>query len=331
MKKKISVIIPVYNVEKYISRCIDSILNQSYNNIEIIIVNDGSIDKSGFICDEYSKKYNNIKVFHTENSGVSSARNLGIDNSEGEYITFVDPDDYIEKDMYKILYDLIIKSKSEIAMTSFYYIKENDVIEAEDNSNNLIIFTKEEALRLYFKREKPFDSCFLWNKLFKRDLFKEVRLDVELVIQEDSEVLIRLLNRINSIVYIGIPLYFYIIREGAATYGKISKNKLTTDISLLKIYRYTQEYLPAYSSVALSNYIICYFNIVIEIIKNYDEYGKCYEIIVRRLKDIYYEIMRDKKIVYKYKLHSTLILLNRKLYRLYIKTRIKKRGGDFNG
>ena len=108
MASKISVIIPVYNVEQYLEKCLDSILNQTYKNIEIILVNDGSIDKSGLICDEYSRKYNNIKVFHKENGGVSSARNLGIDNATGQYLAFIDPDDYIDVNMYEILVEKIL-------------------------------------------------------------------------------------------------------------------------------------------------------------------------------------------------------------------------------
>ena len=103
MNDMVSIIVPIYNSEKYLHACLDSIVSQTYKNIEIILVNDGSIDKSGVICDEYSRKYNNIKVFHKENGGVSSARNLGIDNATGQYLAFVDPDDYIDANMYEIL------------------------------------------------------------------------------------------------------------------------------------------------------------------------------------------------------------------------------------
>lgn len=322
MEEKISVIIPVYNVEKYISRCLDSILDQSYCNIEIIIVNDGSIDKSGLICDEYSKQYDNIKVFHKENSGVSSARNLGIDKASGKYIAFVDPDDYIDKNMYKILYKSLIESKSDIAMSSFSYIR-GDEIKDEDNTKDTIIFTKEEVLNRYFNGIKPFDSSFLWNKLFKKELFKEIRLDTELIIQEDTEVLLKIYNNIESIVYVGVPLYFYLIREGAATEGKISKGKLTTDISLFKIYKYTEENLPKYKSNALANYVMYYFNIIVEIIKNYEEYGEYYEILVKRFKKNYLKVLLDKNIIFKYKFHGTLIVLNKKLYKRYIESRVK--------
>ena len=322
MASKISVIIPVYNVEQYLEKCLDSILNQTYKNIEIILVNDGSIDKSGVICDEYSRKYNNIKVFHKENGGVSSARNLGIDNATGQYLAFVDPDDYIDPNMYEILVKKIVETNSDIAMCSFVYVKENENI-VEDNSDEIIIFDKEEVLSRYFNRVKPFNASFLWNKLFKRELFEKDRLDVELKIQEDTEVLLRIFNNISSIVYVGIPLYFYLIREGAATEGKISKGKLTTDISLFKIYKYTEENLPKYKSNALANYVMYYFNIIVEIIKNYEEYGEYYGILVKRFRKNYIRLLLDKNIMIKYKIHGALILLNKKLYKRYIESRVK--------
>ena len=323
MKEKISVIIPVYNVEKYIKRCLDSVINQTYKNIEVILINDGSLDNSGLICNEYAKKYNNIKVFHKKNGGVSSARNLGIDNSCGKYIAFVDPDDYIDKNMYKILHEKLIKSKCDISMVSFSYIKEGEIID-EDNSKVQIIFNKEEILDKYFNKIKPFDSSFLWNKLFKKNLFDNVRLDTELLIQEDTEILIRIFNKVNSIVYIGIPLYSYLIRKGSATEGRISKGKINTDISLLKIYEYTEKNIPRYKSIALSNYVICYFNIVVEIIKNYEEYGIYYVNVIKRLKKIYLKILINKNIMLKYKFHGGLILINKKLYKRYIENRINK-------
>ena len=328
MQERISVIVPVYNVEKYISKCLDSILNQTYKNIEIIIVNDGSTDKSGLICDEYAKKYDNIKVFHKKNGGVSSARNLGIDNSSGKYIAFVDPDDYIDENMYKILHEKLLQSKSDISIASFSYIKEDKIID-EDNSKVEIKFTKEEVLDGYFNKIKPFDLSFLWNKLFKKKLFEDVRLDTELVIQEDTEVLIRIFNKVTSVVYVGIPLYSYLIRKGAATEGSISKKKLSTDIALLKIYEYTEKNIPIYKSIALANYAMCYFNIIVEVIKNYEEYGVYYATIAKRLRKIYLKILMSKNMMLKYRFHGGLILLNKNLYKFYIEGRINKQlGGE---
>ena len=125
MEDLISVIVPIYNVEKYINRCIDSIIEQTYTNLEIILVDDGSTDNSGSICDEYAKKDNRIKVIHKENGGVSSARNVGLDTAIGQYITFVDSDDYIEKKYCEILLKTLKKQKADCVACGYNRIYKN--------------------------------------------------------------------------------------------------------------------------------------------------------------------------------------------------------------
>ena len=119
-EKLISVIIPVYNVEKYLRRCIDSVINQTYKNLEIIIVDDGSTDNSSNICDEYTNKDSRVKVVHKENGGLSSARNVGIELAKGDLIAFVDSDDYIELEMYEKLKENMDKYDSDIAICQYY-------------------------------------------------------------------------------------------------------------------------------------------------------------------------------------------------------------------
>lgn len=121
---KISIIVPIYNVEKYLSKCVDSILNQSFKDFELILVNDGSTDESGKICDAYSLKDKRIKVIHQSNKGVGSACNVGINCAIGEYIAFIDPDDYIHENMYEILYKASIKDEADIVICNFYLVDE---------------------------------------------------------------------------------------------------------------------------------------------------------------------------------------------------------------
>ena len=120
MKPLISIIVPIYNVEKYLSRCINSVLSQTFPDFELLLIDDGSTDKSGYICDGYAQKDSRIKVFHIENGGVSAARNYGLDNARGEWITFVDADDWIDKDMYYKLYNEAILSEADIVICDFY-------------------------------------------------------------------------------------------------------------------------------------------------------------------------------------------------------------------
>ena len=321
MEDKISVIIPVYNVEKYISRCLDSILNQSYKNVEIIIINDGSTDKSGLICDEYSKRYDNIRVFHKENGGVSSARNLGITVAKGEYITFADPDDFLNKDMYKILYDNAKNNNSDITICSVNEIREN-VIDTEDNTGKIIKYSREDAINGYFNDIYPFNHNYLWNKLFKREMFDEVKLNEKITYQEDSEVMIKLLNLSENIIYVGIPLYNYDLRLGSLSSGNISKSKITAERAFYSIYEYTKENICEYKDKALLKYISLVFNIVIEIIKSGDQYNDDYINIGYRIKEIYWQLIKTNSIPIKYKIHSTLIILSPRLYKIYIKNKL---------
>ena len=148
MEDLISIIIPVYKVEKYIYKCIDSVLNQTYKNLEIILVDDGSPDKCPEICEEYAKKDNRIKIIHKKNGGLSDARNAGLKVATGKYIGFVDSDDYIEKDMYQVLYNNIIKTNSDISIVNLKEVKENEIIENNvKDEQNTIEYTKLEGLK----------------------------------------------------------------------------------------------------------------------------------------------------------------------------------------
>ena len=144
--EKISIIIPIYNVKEYLKRCVDSVLNQSYKNIEVILIDDGSTDGSEKICDEYAKKDKRVVVVHQKNSGVSASRNKGIELATGKYIGFVDSDDYIHKDMFEKLYNSLISTSSSISMCNYQLLdvdeKPNDIGEFEE-----IIFSQEETMK----------------------------------------------------------------------------------------------------------------------------------------------------------------------------------------
>lgn len=321
MKPKISIIVPIYNVEKYIYRAIESILSQSLKDIEIILINDGSTDGCGEICDKYGEKDSRIKVIHKNNGGVSSARNIGIDNARGEYIGFVDPDDYIDKNMYEILYGVAEKSKSEIVISSFSYIIDKKE-KPQDMSNKEINFNKNEAINKYFDMMHPFDCSFMWNKIFKKELFHNIRLNTNILIQEDTEIMIKLYSKCISITYIGKVLYFYELRNDNVTSKTISKAKITTEQAFLEVYNYTKKNLSQFNSKALEKYISYFFNIIVEIIKNYYEYENDYYVLINKLKNIYKEILIDRRIPLKYKFHSTLILCSPKIYKYYIQKRV---------
>ncbi len=168
----ISVIVPVYNVEKYLRDCLDSIVNQTYKNLEIILVNDGSKDSSGAICDEYKNKDKRIQVVHKENGGLSSARNVGLDIAKGEYISFLDSDDYIHKEFIKKLYSLCVENNLDIAQCEFYEFK--DKVEEVNEVERVNVFTPLEMINNIFLLD-GYHNVVVWNKLYKKYLFESMR------------------------------------------------------------------------------------------------------------------------------------------------------------
>jgi len=167
-QKLISIIIPIYNVEKYLKQCIDSIINQTYINLEIILVDDGSTDNCGKICDEYGLKDNRIKVIHKQNGGLSSARNAGLDIAKGEYIGFIDSDDYVEKDMYENMYNTALKTNTKLVICNWSVGNTGKWIKNK-NFPKKNILTSNEALDFFY------NDMYVWNKLYEKDIVQHLR------------------------------------------------------------------------------------------------------------------------------------------------------------
>lgn len=211
---EISIIVPIYNVEKYMEKCINSILNQTFNDFELLLINDGSTDKSGEICDLYAKADKRIKVIHKDNSGVSDTRNLGIKKSCGKYIQFIDPDDWIEKDLLRNVYKIIEEEKSDIVF--FGMKRENfsngEIIEkiaSEELTNSININKNYDAIRLM--KEDLFG--FTWCKLFKSSIIKSnsIFFDKRLYLAEDEKFTCYYYSYINKISIIRKSYYHYVI------------------------------------------------------------------------------------------------------------------------
>lgn len=207
----ISVIVPVYNVQEYLTNCINSILNQSYKNIEIILVDDGSTDESSSICDSYVKKDNRIEVIHKENGGLSDARNIGIKSAKGKYITFVDSDDYLDENYVKALYILITENNSDIACSG---------MKKTDSLNDKII-NKNEKINIYNSIDAIKEILYQRNidnsapsKIFKKDLFENILFPVGYAF-EDLDTMYKLFLQANKIVSTTNNYYLYYQRQGS--------------------------------------------------------------------------------------------------------------------
>lgn len=213
--EKISIIVPVYNVEDYLSKCIDSIINQTYRNLEIIIVNDGSSDNSGQMSDQYAKKDERIIVLHKENGGLSSARNAGLDIAKGDYIGFVDSDDYIASNMYEILYNSIINHNCDISIAR---IQASDREEIKDN--RVMVLNKVEALERSILSD-DLEVC-IPNRLYKRFIFNNLRFETG-KIYEDFLIVTDIFLNVENVVYNGNANYHYTIRAGSITHPETIK------------------------------------------------------------------------------------------------------------
>lgn len=209
MNNKISIIVPIYNVEKYLKASIISLMEQTYQNIEIILVDDGSTDQSGEICDYYSRQDRRIKVIHQNNKGLAAARNRGICAATGEYIGFVDPDDWIELTMYEELLKAMQKDDADISMCDYAYeydgVSEHNV--RKKPSLKPEIFTGKDAIKRLFLNN-TFFYIIVWNKLYKRTLWDGIKFPNGYM-HEDEAVIHRLFGNCNKIVTVPSELYHY--------------------------------------------------------------------------------------------------------------------------
>lgn len=215
LNPQLSIIIPVYNVEQYINQCIESILAQKYQDYEIILIDDGSTDCSGEICDNFARKDHKIKVIHKVNGGVSSARNIGLQMFSGSYVTFIDPDDFIEVDTYTKNINILLNNK-EIDILQYpccrYFHPQH--IEDDQIPNRLIIGKEQMFSNWWAGNPIHYSTC---NKIFKRNIFNRIRF-LEGHLSEDTRLLVDLCKVAHSIYLSDQGKYFYRAREGSHTY-----------------------------------------------------------------------------------------------------------------
>ncbi len=226
----ISVIIAVYNPGKYLRPCLDSIVNQTYKNLEIILVDDGSTDESLAVCKEYAEKDNRVIVHHKENSGVSATRNKGIDLSHGDYYSFIDSDDYLEPDTYQYLIDIINKHNVDAVNFEHFitYPSKETIHKTSDDQYGL--YNKADSMKRLVK-----SFPFAWNKLFSKKIIDGIRFNEQIARGEDGLFARQAFDKAESAYFTSKPLYHYVQSEESAVRGKFRKSQLTA-IKLIDIY-----------------------------------------------------------------------------------------------
>lgn len=326
----ISIVIPMYNSEKYIKKCIESIIKQTYKKLQIIIIDDGSTDESGTICKEFCKKDNRIEYFYKKNQGVSSARNLAIDKIIGRYVIFIDSDDWIEKNMIELLHENIKKYNADISICGYDKIYQNGKVDISECNYKNKIYTKNKIYMYENLLNKHGYKGYLWNKLIKTDLIKKadkiIYFNEKVHLQEDLLFLCEVLKNTKSIICdTNNKLYHYIQRSNSAISSKYSikyVSKLIVLEYLINLKKYMKidalediEFEYVFSAIK-SKYIVKKLNINDDKLNN-----KIKEIEKKYYKYVFYE----SKINIKNKIKLLMIKYMPKLCEI-----ISKKGAENN-
>lgn len=294
MGEIISIIVPVYNVEDYLETCLKSIIAQSYENIEIILVDDGSKDNSGQICDAYAKKDLRIKVIHKKNGGLSDARNEGLKYATGNFIIFVDSDDVISDDLVKYLYGLIIDTGADIGICDPVHCYPGHTIEFQLEQCRKIFNSEDAQLEMLYQRSFLVAA---WGKIYKRKCFENIKFPVGMLF-EDSAVMYKIFDKVEKIVYGDAKLYGYMHREGSITTKKFSKKDCDILIISQEIVNFYKVKSQELQQAARSYQTAAAFRIYMNAPRNAEfcsELIECEKILKENQKSVFYDKNVRKK------------------------------------
>lgn len=292
---KVSVIIPVYKVEQYLNKCVESVVNQTYKDLEIILVDDGSTDNCPKMCDEWAKKDERIKVVHKPNGGLSDARNKGIEIATGDFLCFVDSDDSINPQMVEILWKTLTKTDSDISMCSWKKVQDinNPNNKVYDNENFKIqTFENDEVFDLLYNKKVPLIMA-AWAKLYKKEIFKSIRYPLG-KIHEDEAVIHEILNNCKKLSYVDYQMYNNTQRGDSITATSFSKKRLNA----LSVFKQRVEFVEKNKPQFLSKAIHHYLRILI-LYNHYAKWAKMEEEILNQIKqeiDVYVKLGYTSKL-----------------------------------
>ncbi|MFS0861498.1 glycosyltransferase [Fredinandcohnia sp. 179-A 10B2 NHS] len=312
MKPAISIIVPVYNLEEYLRDCIDSILDQTFTDFEVILVNDGSTDGSGKISDEYAIKDNRVRVIHKEYRGVSSARNAGINAAKGEYIGFIDGDDYIDPKMYSSLYEICTKMNSDISICKLGRVVNGTLINSGEKEFVIELNHLDSMNELFKGALYRFSLC---NKLFKKSCFKNIQFP-EGRIHEDLSTTYKLFANANKAVYTNYIGYMYVKRENSILTSTFNEKRLDAFLGWDEILRYMSQKYPQLSETVFTSFgYWCVDNVyyVLNQVVDKDERKKYLKMIQSCVRKYYGEIIRNESLSLMYKYLISLLNYNLRL------------------
>lgn len=308
----VSVIVPVYNVEEYLERCLKSILSQTHKNFEVILVDDGSTDSSGSLCDEYKQVDNRITVIHKKNGGLSSARNVGIEHSIGEYLTFIDSDDYIAPDYLEILLHLILQYKTSIATVQSIKTNTSDFIGCE-NWKETVLNTSEALFQMCVN---GWFGVSAWAKLYHRDMFANYRFP-DGKLYEDMLTIPYVVAQSELVASSSKKLYYWYERQGSITHSTITEKNLSIFDGLFRFIQFIDDNYPELHEAAVARLIDdSMWNVMNNLVYDNEYINKS-----KKVKKICNEYWKDAyKNAYlrkERKVQASIAYLNLKIYRWF--------------
>ena len=316
MQPLISVIIPVYNVEEYIDRCVNTVMKHTYKNLEIILVDDGSTYSSAQKCDLFKEKDDRIKVIHKTNGGLSDARNKGMDICSGEYVTFIDSDDWINDKYIELLYNSIVKYKSDISISDMidsdgkYYYKDYNLYGIKEKT-----YTPEQALYVILT-QKEFNTS-ADGKLFKYDLINKYRFKYG-ILYEDFDLIYKIIDNASKISFVDDAKYYYYQRKGSIAHSKMDKKHYIIINISNDIMKFIEKKYPDLAEAALSRYVFSNLLLLSGIICDKEQL-LMQQKIKSNLKSNFVRICKCKEISRNNKIKSVLISISLTGYRFLFK------------
>ncbi len=292
MQEQVSIIVPVYKVEKYLSKCVESLLKQTYQNIEIILVDDGSPDICGKLCDEYAEKDKRVRVIHKKNGGLSDARNVAIPMASGRFIAFVDSDDWVSAYYVEHLYDAIVKDDSDLACSWFENVFEDSKPQnmATKELNDYRCLDRTTCLKKMLYQDGV--ECCAWGKLYKKEIIADLKYPVG-KLYEDIPVTYQCVKRAHKVAMVSNVDYFYLQRKASIQYQNFNSRKLDGVNHCRQLMEAVKKDFPELSIAAECRYLSTVCNIMFQIQES--QYKKELHILWNEIAKYRKDVLRDKE------------------------------------
>lgn len=316
----LSIIVPVYRVEKYLHKCIDSILDQTFKDFELILIDDGSPDECGKICDEYAHRDPRVRVIHQENKGLSAARNAGIDIAKGQFIAFVDSDDWVEANIYEVLIENIVKSNTDIAVCGIRNFFESNPYKEDKRSEQIrnMVLLKDQCFEMVFCKDDCI-SVAAWNKVYKKEIFDDLRYPKG-QIYEDNFLILDVLSKCDHAFVTTAKLYNYRRHAESITGGRYREEEMDRIIASQKNYNIFKERYPQYLEYAEAYLYKNCFSILGKMILDMDKVDpNDMSNVINRLNDNIGFILKSREFTLKRKISAVALRIHPVLFKMCVR------------